>query len=61
VPKRNDGGKSLLRTAAAVARGRRQRSQAIIRAPASTNRRALALPAMLPASCVHCTSAHAGD
>lgn len=62
MPKRNDGGKSLLRTAAAVARGRRQRrSQAIIRAPASTSRRALALPAMLPAACVHCTSAHAGD
>lgn len=67
MPKRNDGGKSLLRTAAAaaaaVACGRRQRrSQAIIRAPASTSRRALAhLPAMLPAACVHCTGAHAGD
>jgi hypothetical protein len=66
VPKRNDGGKSLLRTAAAaaaaVACGRRQtRSQAIIRAPPSTSRRALPLPAMLPAACVHCTGAHAGD
>lgn len=60
MPKRNDGGKSLLRTAAAaaVARGR---SQAIIRAPPSTSRRALAFPAMLPAACVHCTGAHAGD
>lgn len=64
MPKRNDAGKSLLRTAAAaaVARGRRQRrSQAIIRAPASTSRRDLALPAMLPAACVHWASAHAGD